>query len=226
MAVRFIDDETDVDADALNSLDRGGNVYEYSGGGLKIDVSAFWYYGPGAAAMAPVQYAGATNQSVTQSTTNYVYLNDAGTLVINTTGFPTTTPHIPLATVTTDATSVSGVTDRRAVMQMQPGPYLMPDPTTGDPILVAGWMHALLAFTIGAAAETNTIADASRAGQRLQLCVNTIGAGSREVTFASPFDASANVKWKADAVTEGAEFVSDVNLKWNLVFNRGGTLTP
>ena len=52
-----------------------------------------------------VSYAGATAQALTNNQTNYIYLTATGTLTVNTTGFPnpSTTPHIPLATIVTSA---------------------------------------------------------------------------------------------------------------------------
>ena len=55
-------------------------------------------------------YAGASEQALTDDDTNYIYLTAAGTLTVNITGFPTPseTPHIPLATILT----ASGAFDR------------------------------------------------------------------------------------------------------------------
>ncbi len=50
-------------------------------------------------------YAGASEQALTNNQTNYIYVIADGTLTVNTTGFPTpsATPHIPLATILTAA---------------------------------------------------------------------------------------------------------------------------
>lgn len=50
-----------------------------------------------------VEYAGATDQALTNNQTNYIYLTAAGVLTVNTTGFPvpSVTPHISLATIVT-----------------------------------------------------------------------------------------------------------------------------
>lgn len=67
---------------------------------------------------AAVNYAGASAQALTNNDTNYVYLTAAGVLTVNTTGFPTpsTTPHVPLATIVTAAGTydVDDITDYRA----------------------------------------------------------------------------------------------------------------
>ncbi len=63
-----------------------------------------------------VSYGGTASQALTASTTSYLYLTDAASpvLTVNTTGFPAAgTPHLPLATVATGASSVALVTDRR-----------------------------------------------------------------------------------------------------------------
>lgn len=58
-------------------------------------------------------YAGAASQAVTASTTNYVFLSDAGVLTVNTTGYPAATFHVRLATVTTSGSAVTGIVDDR-----------------------------------------------------------------------------------------------------------------
>lgn len=61
-----------------------------------------------------VSYAGTASQAMTASQTNYVYLTDAGTLTVNTSGFPATV-HLPLAVVVTGGSTVTSITDRRPV---------------------------------------------------------------------------------------------------------------
>jgi hypothetical protein len=96
--------------DNLNSLDVGANVYHSPNGGLNVRVTGVRYLGPDG---ADVQYAGETSdQSVTASLTNYVYLDQAGAIQINTTGFPTAW-HLPLAEVACSSVTVTGITNRR-----------------------------------------------------------------------------------------------------------------
>ena len=60
-----------------------------------------------------VNYAGST-QTMTASATNYIYLTDAGALVVNTTGFPSSsTLSVPLAKVVTGTATITSVTDSR-----------------------------------------------------------------------------------------------------------------
>lgn len=111
-AHRFEDAVSPVSAANLNSLDRGGNVYVSSVGGLKVDVSPVrGVINSGAV----ISYAGASQQSVTGSTTNYLYLDATGALVINTSGFPTysSAKYYPLATVTTSSSGITAIADSR-----------------------------------------------------------------------------------------------------------------
>lgn len=63
------------------------------------------------------EYAGASEQSLTDNTTNYIYLLADGTLTVNTTGFPSasTTRHLRLATIVTSSGTYSDddITDDR-----------------------------------------------------------------------------------------------------------------
>ena len=62
-------------------------------------------------------YAGASAQALTDDQTNYIYLTAAATLTVNITGFPnpSTTPHVPLATILTGsgAYAYTDITDYR-----------------------------------------------------------------------------------------------------------------
>jgi len=85
----------------LNVSRRAGDLRVYKDGALTFGVRAGKYFNGDSA----VNYAGATGQSLTNNQTNYIYLTAAGTLTVNTTGFPvpSVTAHIPLATITTSA---------------------------------------------------------------------------------------------------------------------------
>lgn len=74
-----------------------------------------------------VTYAGTTSQACTTAVTNYVFLNDSGTLAVNTTGFPTSC--MRLATVVAGATTITSVTDARI-------PWAMAG--VGTPTIAAG----------------------------------------------------------------------------------------
>ena len=85
------------------SIKPGGNELRvHKDGGdadLQFSVRAGRYYD----GTAERNYAGATAQTLTDDSTNYIYLTAGGTLTVSTTGFPNpgTTPHIPLATILT-----------------------------------------------------------------------------------------------------------------------------
>ncbi|MCC6681766.1 MAG: hypothetical protein IT445_12765 [Phycisphaeraceae bacterium] len=60
-------------------------------------------------------FAGAAQQVVTASQTNYVYLDSSGTLIINTSGFPADrSTFMPLAEVVTTAAAITQITDCRS----------------------------------------------------------------------------------------------------------------
>ena len=112
-AHRFVDGVENLTAANVNQLDQGANVYHSPDGGLNYRVSAgrVWLQGPG----VPVRfdYAGvATDQVLTPSVTTYLWIDNAGALASNETGWPEV-PHVPLAEVVTDGSTVSSVTDRR-----------------------------------------------------------------------------------------------------------------
>lgn len=59
-----------------------------------------------------VSYAGTSSFAMTAANTNYVYLDDAGTLAASTSGWPVTS-HVKLATVVAGASTLTSVTDAR-----------------------------------------------------------------------------------------------------------------
>jgi len=82
----------------------------YKDGDLTFGVRA----GDASGGSVAYAYAGATGQSLTDDTTNYIYLVINGAnlqLTVNTTGLPdpATTAHLPLATIDTGAASAGGV---------------------------------------------------------------------------------------------------------------------
>lgn len=79
---------------------------------LKVDVPGFKYDIGGKRGV----YAGAVSQSVTDDDTNYIYLDNNGSLQINTTGFPTTATHIPLARVTAASGEIVAIHEERVLL--------------------------------------------------------------------------------------------------------------
>jgi len=106
------------DYDALDQIARAlaplSALQVYKDGTLTFGVRAGQFYN----VAALVNYAGASDQALGNNATNYIYLTVAGTLTVNTTGFPvlTTTPHVPLAEIVTASGTydVTDITDRRA----------------------------------------------------------------------------------------------------------------
>ncbi len=91
----------------LDVARRAGDLRVFKDGDLTFGVRAgLFMNGP-----APVSFAETTGESLDDDDTTYIYLTAAGTLTTNTTGFPdpSTTPHVPLATIATGTDSAAGV---------------------------------------------------------------------------------------------------------------------
>lgn len=80
---------------------RAGDLRVYKDGDLTFAVRPGKYFDGDTA----VDYAGSTGNALTNNATNYIYLTAAGVLTVNTTGWPapSATPHLPLATIVTNA---------------------------------------------------------------------------------------------------------------------------
>ena len=100
-----------------NSRDMGGNVYQQPGEDLKVNVTAIKFLNRTGAAPVVTSYAGVTGQAVTANKTTVFWLTAAGALASavspSTYPNPEDTDHIRLATVVTDATEISSITDDR-----------------------------------------------------------------------------------------------------------------
>lgn len=79
---------------------------------LKIDVRGFKYDIGGVRGI----FTGALAQSVTNNDTNYVYIDDTGTLQINTTGFANNVSYIPLARVVTASGEIVAIYEERVLL--------------------------------------------------------------------------------------------------------------
>lgn len=79
---------------------------------LKVNVEAFRYD------MGGIRdtYDGAVAQSVTDDDTSYVYLSEAGSLVINTTGYPSEVSYLPLARVVAANGEIANIIDERVLI--------------------------------------------------------------------------------------------------------------
>jgi len=146
----------------------GCRVYKDDAGALKYGVKAGLVWG----GMAAVAYAGASNQALTNDATNYIYLTTAGTLTINTTGFPVT-PHIPLATIATGTASAAAVT----------GAYAIGDITDyrGRSVIQPVGIGTLVAAAEGADARVITFQGAA-GRHRVRIWVGTSAYGAPSAT--------------------------------------------
>jgi hypothetical protein len=83
------------------------------------------------------------------------------------------------------------------------GPFEVNDPGTGVPITVDRYNQHVALRIAASASETNTLADPTRAGQKLTLIAAVVGSGgSRVVTVASAYDAAGGTTLTFDAVDE------------------------
>lgn len=96
----------------LAATRRANDLRVFDEGGLDVGIKAGAFLDN---LNAKVSYAGSGGNALTDNATNYLYLDSAGLLVKNTTGFPATTVvHVRLATVVTSAGDITSVTDERA----------------------------------------------------------------------------------------------------------------
>jgi hypothetical protein len=120
-----------------------------------------------------VAYAGTASQACTTATTNYVFLNDAGTLIVNTTGFPANC--VRLATVIAGATTITSIVDARVPWSLA---------GVGTPTIAAG--------PGAGTGPTVTVTGNDRAG-RISVTTGTAPSASAvvaTVTFGAAFGAS------------------------------------
>ena len=103
----------------LRAAERANDLRVYQDGDLTFGVR------PGRCRIAdtPIDFAGVTAQATTAATTTYVWLDDAGAVQTGASAFPTdATSHIRLAVITTDASAITSIADRR-------GEYFFQTPT-------------------------------------------------------------------------------------------------
>ena len=97
----------------LTATRRTNDLRVYDEGGLDVGIKAGSFLNN---VNDKVSYAGSSGNTLTDNATNYLYLDSAGLLVINTTGFPATTVvHVRLATVVTAAGDLVSIADERGV---------------------------------------------------------------------------------------------------------------
>ena len=115
---------------------------------------------------------------------------------------------------------------------MTQAPFLVPDPGTGNAIVVSRWNQTVPLRVAGT--ETNTLANPLNANQRVRLVCEIRSAGTRTVTVAAAFNQAGNTTIAFDAVGESAilesvpsGYESDnvtSKFRWKLVHSDGATL--
>jgi len=93
---------SDAFMDVINSSSNGGIVHSLDSAGLLCDIEPLTYILDG----VTKSFSAVLGQAVTASTTNFFYIDDSNSLVVNTTGFPISGCYYALAVVTTNSTKV------------------------------------------------------------------------------------------------------------------------
>lgn len=109
----------------------GPGLVDLHSNSLRINVASFKYDLGGVRGT----YDGAVAQLVTDNDTSYVYLSNGGTLVINTTGYPTSGLFIPLARVVASSGEIVNIIDERvllAISSSEVGTCIISLPVDGD----------------------------------------------------------------------------------------------
>lgn len=93
---------SDAFMDVINTSSNGGIVHTLDSAGLVCDIEPLTYILDG----VTKTFAAVIGQAVAANDTNFIYIDDSNTLVINTTGFPVSGCYYALAIVTTNSTKV------------------------------------------------------------------------------------------------------------------------
>ena len=105
---------------------------------------------------------------------------------------------------------------------------LVADPGTGTSFgLNSIAVYTTVAVTIGAGAETNTLAAPLANGQRISVTVAAAGGGTRAITASAAINAAGNTVMTLNAVRETVDLVavkSGAAFRWQLVSNDGAVL--
>jgi hypothetical protein len=109
-SARLQDVNEDIDDIYANGDDRGRVVLAASLAALKVDVAPFVYIVSG----TPGTHAGVTDLSVTNNATNYVEVNSAGTISVNTSGW--TASSARLAIVVASGGAITSITQQRTTI--------------------------------------------------------------------------------------------------------------
>lgn len=106
------------------------------------------------------------------------------------------------------------------------------DPGNGKKVIPSGRQGtSIIALTIGATAETNTLGDPERPGLLLTITASVVGVGSRAITAATKINQAANTVMtfgsEADTITLlSIPYASNTNkCRWYVVANDGVALS-
>lgn len=158
-----------------------------------------------------------------------------GTRIYTGTGNPNGVLVAPLGSLWIDNTSVAGAywvnTNGASEWFTIAFNYNSPineitDPGTGAAIPVD--FSGTLNLTIGAGAETNTLAAATIVGQTLRINAAVVGGGTREITCATTFNVAGNTKLTFDAVRDSCELVGvtvGTDIRWQIAWNNNVALS-
>ncbi len=129
-----------------------------------------------------VTYAGVSSVAMTTSATNYLYLTDAGALVVNTSGFPANTYHIRIATVVAGSGTITSIADARVQLGS----------SGADPLVTTGTVSTISAGAGAGTGPTVSVTGTPHAGQITVTTGSapTASATVATVTFASAFAAT------------------------------------
>lgn len=156
MAHRFSDTAPptggNLTAENVNSLDVGLSVYVSPAGGLAVRMSPGYLWRVRGGVVARLDHAGQTSDlAIGSSVTTYLFVNEAGTLTANTTGFPDEAI-VPVAVVVSGPSTITSITDVRPR-----GPVLLAG-ARGDAVYTAGVFYgpsrAAAAGTVTLTADT------------------------------------------------------------------------
>ena len=101
-----VDPQGNLTSANVNSLDVGANVFQSTAGGRNIRCTPGSFHLLNGGRITRFDFAGQlVDLLLGPSVTTFVFLDSVGVFKTNTTGFPTE-PHVPLAEVTTDSTTV------------------------------------------------------------------------------------------------------------------------
>ena len=106
-------------------------------------------------------------------------------------------------------------------------PFEVLDPGSGEAIVVDRY-NVTIPLTIGAGAETNTLAAPTNANQRVRIISSVQGAGSRAITAASSINQTGNTVMTFAAVEDVIvleSFPVGSAYKWRVVANDGVALS-